>query len=112
MKTYIEQDWGFISVRENGRYSPLVRRQRIPATPHSPPSMYETIRAGAVVAHTLGKDILWDVTGREPSAELAREFQSYLDRLPSGWSIDESQIRDWLRERTNERARDEEYRGR
>lgn len=112
MKSYLEQDWGFISVRENGRDSPLVRRQRMPATPHSPASVYETIRAGAVVAHTLGKDILWDITGREPDPALAREFQCYLDRLPSGWSLDENQIRDWLRERVKERARGEEYRGR
>ena len=112
MKTYIEQDWGFISVRENGRYSPLVRRYRMPATPHSHEFVYETIAAGAVVAHTLGKDVLWDVTGREPDAALARDFQSYLDRLPSGWSLDESQIRDWLRERTHEIHRDDEGRGR
>jgi hypothetical protein len=112
VKTYIEQDWGFITVRENGRYSPLVRRQRMPATPHSPESVYETIAAGAVVAHTLGKDILWDVTGREPDAALAKEFQSHLDRLPAGWSLDESQIRDWLRERTHQLYRDDEDRGR
>jgi len=112
VKTYIEQDFGFISVRENGRYSPLVRRLRMPTTPHSPESVYETIAAGAVVAHTLGKDILWDVTGREPDAALAKDFQSHLDRLPTGWSLDESQIRDWLRERTHQIHRDDEDRGR
>lgn len=112
MKTYIEQDWGIVSVRENGRYSPLVRRHRLPATPHSPESVYETIAAGPVVAHTLGKDILWDITGQEPDAGLARDFQTYLDRLPSGWSLDESQIRAWLRDRSAERARQDNVRGR
>jgi hypothetical protein len=112
VKTYIEKDWGFINVRENGRHSLLIRRQRMPATLHSPAFVNETIAAGAVVAHTLGKDILWDATGREPDAAVAKDFQSYLDRLPTGWSMDESQIRAWLRERTNEQSRDGEYRGR
>ncbi len=112
MKTYIEQDWGWITVRDNGRHSPLIRRHRTPATPHAPASVHETTAAGAVVAHTLGKDILWDVTGREPDAALARDFQSYLDRLPAGWSLDEGQIRDWLRVRAPYLDRDEEYRGR
>ena len=112
MKTYIERDFGWITVRENGRYSPLVRRYRMPATPHHHEFVYETIAAGAVVAHTLGKDVLWDVTGREPDAALARDFETYLDRLPTGWSLDENQIRAWMRERAAERARDAEYRGR
>jgi hypothetical protein len=112
MKTYIEQDLGWITIRENGRYSPLVRRQRMPATPHSREFVYETIAAGAVVAHTLGKDVLWDVTGREPDPALARDFQTYLDRLPTGWSLEENQIRAWIRERAAERTPDGKYRGR
>lgn len=112
MKTYIEQDLGWIAVRENGRYSPLVRRYRMPATPHYRGFVDETIAAGAVVAHTLGKDVLWDVTGREPDPALAKDFQLYLDRLPSGWSLDENQIRAWIRERAAERARGAQYRGR
>lgn len=112
MKTYIEQDPGWITVREGDRHSPLVRRHRMPATPHSAPSIYETVAAGAVVAHTIGKDILWDATGREPDPALAREFQSYLDRLPAGWSLDENQIREWLRERTYQHLRDDDYPGR
>ena len=60
----------------------------------------------------LGKDILWDATGREPDAAVAKEFQSYLDRRPAGWSIDESQIRDWLREHRNQIHREDDGRGR
>lgn len=113
MKTYIEQDWGWITVHQGDRHSPLVRRCRMPATPHSPSFVYETIAAGAVVAHTLGKDVLWDVTGREPDPAVAKEFQSYLDQLPAGWSLDEGQIRDWLREHRNQMHRDDdEYKGR
>jgi hypothetical protein len=112
VKIYIEQDPGWITVQEGDRHSPLVRRHRMPATPHSPPSVYETVAAGAVVAHTIGKDILWDATGREPDPALAREFQSYLDRLPAGWSLDESQIRDWLREHRDQMHRDDDSRGR
>ena len=84
---------------------PPARRLRLP-----PRSVW--IAAGAVVAHTIGKDILWDATGREPDAAVAKEFQSYLDRLPAGWSLDESQIRDWLREHRNQIHRDDDDRGR